>query len=73
MANTEKCAHPACSCPVKDGEKYCSPFAETPAILQTLPAVAGIWTVRGEPALSPGHLCGTCGVPDGRYRQNTTL
>jgi hypothetical protein len=26
--NTNKCAHPACSCPVEKGEKYCSQYCK---------------------------------------------
>jgi len=26
MAQTEKCAHPACNCNVTDGKKYCSQY-----------------------------------------------
>ncbi len=25
----EKCAHPACNCPVPKGSKYCSPYCES--------------------------------------------
>jgi metallothionein len=28
MASTNKCKHPACSCTVPEGEKYCSPACE---------------------------------------------
>lgn len=26
MADTQKCAHPACNCTVTGSEKYCSPY-----------------------------------------------
>ena len=26
MPDKNKCAHPACNCTVKDGEKYCSTY-----------------------------------------------
>jgi hypothetical protein len=26
--NVEKCAHPSCLCPVKQGSKYCSTYCE---------------------------------------------
>ena len=26
MPKSQKCAHPACNCTVRDGEKYCSPY-----------------------------------------------
>jgi len=28
MAQTEKCAHPNCTCPPAEGSKYCSPYCE---------------------------------------------
>ena len=28
MASKRKCAHPNCSCTVRDGEEYCSPQCE---------------------------------------------
>jgi len=27
----EKCAHPACNCPVPEGEKYCSTYCKAAA------------------------------------------
>jgi hypothetical protein len=29
MSEAKKCAHPACSCPVSDGGKYCSTKCES--------------------------------------------
>jgi hypothetical protein len=33
MAEKQKgmCAHPACNCPVQEGEKYCSPYCHDAA------------------------------------------
>jgi len=28
MAETEKCAHPNCTCPTAGDSKYCSPYCE---------------------------------------------
>jgi len=31
MANTQKCAHPACNCTVANGSKYCSEYCHDAA------------------------------------------
>jgi metallothionein len=31
MADTQKCAHPACNCMVQKGEKYCSTYCHDAA------------------------------------------
>jgi len=41
MAKTDKCAHPACSCTVKDGEKYCSGYCHDAGNLADLACGCG--------------------------------
>jgi len=41
MAKQEKCAHPSCACPAREGSEYCSTYCEGSAKIPDIDCKCG--------------------------------